>query len=407
MKTPISHKDISHLLHTLAGPAASVEVLPLEKALGLRIAEEIRTPEDVPSFTQSAMDGYAFCGRILSEAAGEVRLRVSGSVLAGHPLEGEIAFGEAARIMTGGLIPAGCDTVIPFEKVRLEGEAVFFRADAVKPEANVRRQGEILHAGEAVLSPGDLLTPEALGLAASMGRGELACRVVRCAVFATGDELRQPGEALPGGCVWNANGPMLAAHLRSWGGRVEDLGILPDDENRMTGALGEAIRTNDLIVTAGGVGEGDKDLVGRVLSHFGEVRLFNMKIRPGKPLALGRLSCGGRTVLFVGLPGNPAAAALSARIVLKEVFQILSGANDPEPLLIEARTRLPLRGKTGRTDFLRGNLAGSEEGLLFEPMPSQSSATLFFAAHARAAAVLDESAARVESGETVRVMALP
>lgn len=398
MTTPIlSCDDVLLALDRFIRVELPSETVPLDAALGRCLAEPVRSPVDVPLFSNSAMDGFAFRSELL-KAGGRLRLPVMGATFAGHPFEGEPDPEGALRIMTGAPVPDAFDTVIPFEHV-LESEGfIEFDASAVRPAANVRLKGEEFRAGDELIPAGAFLTPEAVGLAASAGSAELRCRRLRVVVFASGDELREPGKELGDGKIYNANAYLLTALLRSWGAEVEYLGILPDDHETMLARLKEAALRCDLLLTSGGVGEGDKDLVGRVVNEAGELHHVHVKQRPGKPLSYGRIG----EACFMALPGNPAACAVSARLYVRRAVERLYGAT-PSPLVDAAvTTTTKLKGRLGRTDCIRGRI--DEQG--FVASPRSSSSTLAGLNDADALALLPEDCAELQPGETVRVKLL-
>ncbi len=398
MTTPfLSCDDVLLALDRFIRAELPSETVPLEAALGRCLAEPVRSPVDVPLFSKSAMDGFAFRSEHL-KAGGRVRLPVTGVALAGHPFKGETDPRGALRIMTGAPVPDTFDTVIPFEHVIEAEGCIEFDASAVRPAANVRLQGEEFHAGDELIPAGAFLTPEAVGLAASAGRSELPCRRLRVVVFASGDELREPGRELADGKIYNANAYLLTSLLRSWGADVEYLGILPDEFETMRARLEEAALRCDLLLTSGGVGEGDKDLVGRVVGETGELHHVHVKQRPGKPLSYGRI---GRAY-FMALPGNPAACAVSAHLYVRRAVERLCGAT-PSPLVdAVVTTTTKLKGRIGRTDCIRGHL--DETG--FAASPRSASSTLAGLNDADVLALLPENCAGLEPGKAVRVKLL-
>ena len=406
----ITIETVYDILERSIAPVPATELLPLSAAEGRILAETITAPFDAPAFDNSARDGFAFRAAELAPGAA-VRLRVAGVSYAGAPFNGVVAPGEAVRIMTGAKMPEGADTVIPFERTRSEetpeGAWVVFDAQRVKPGENVRLQGEEMRAGDAVMEPGEVLTPAWIGLAAALGRAELRCRRLTVALFSTGDELVAPGTPgpLPAGAVYNANSALLAAQIRRWGADVVDLGILPDDPEVQRAALSEAARRCDFLVATGGVGEGEHDYTNRVLAEMGGgVTHHHVSMRPGKPFSFGRIP-GEHPVWFMALPGNPVAAAVSAALFLRRALLLAGGATAPLNLpKAPAVAGRRIKGRTGRTDLVRGRLEMEAGRLVFTPTASQSSGQLTTLTGMNAMAVLGLDSAGVEEGASVECL---
>lgn len=385
-----------------AAPLGRVEYAPLARSANRFLAEDIRAPFCVPQFDNAAMDGFAFRFSDLKPGAdGSASLRIAGAAYAGHPFESKLGPGEAIRIMTGAPTPEGADTVIAHEHTTWTEQTVVFAADAVERGANVRVMGEEMTAGEIILPKGTLLTPAHVGLLASLGIDRVPVRAITVAVFATGDELREPGETLPAGAIYNSNTHLIAALASSWGADVLELGILPDELEAQERALGKALLEADFLITSGGVGEGDKDFTTRALSKLGDVTHYFVRMRPGKPFTWGELKTNERTVFFAALPGNPVAAAMSASLLLRPALSAAAGL-ETKMTEVTVKAAAALKGRAGRTDFIRGTL--DAQG--FHPAKHQSSAMLTTLAGMNAAAVLPEGVDRVEAGADVRVLML-
>lgn len=401
----ISIGAVYDILDGTITPLTRTERLALAQAEGAVTAEALTAPFDAPPFTNAAMDGFAFRSEEL--ACGEtVHLSVAGTAYAGAPFEGRLPEGAAVRIMTGAPVPEDADTVIPFERTREVNGGVLFDAASVRPGANVRLKGEEFACGDVVIPAGTLLTPAWTGLAASLGRAELAVRRVRVAVFATGDELTAPGRPLPAGRVYNANSATVCALLRHWGAEAVDLGILPDDPAVIRDALRKAVSDCDILVASGGLGEGEHDYTNRLLTELGcGVTHHHVAMRPGKPFSFGRFSSPeGRW--FMALPGNPVAAAVSATLFLQRAVRLASGCRTPGPEAFPAVAAVDVKGRKGRTDLVRGRIERTPEALAFRPLASQGSGMLTTLAGADAMAVLDEETDRVEAGTIVRCLPL-
>ena len=353
------------LVRTAVTPITDTETLPLKQALGRILAAELVSPIAVPSHDNSAMDGYALRGSDLS--ASPVTLTVVGKAFAGHPYPNEVQPGECVRIMTGAVIPRGCDSVIPHElATHATDTAVTIPPGRIRAGDNRRLAGEDLPAGSTALPRGRRLTPSDLGLIASLGIGEVTVmRKLRVAFFSTGDELRSIGQPLDEGCVYDSNRYTLHGMLVRAGCEPIDMGVVRDDPASLEAALRNACRQADAIITTGGVSAGDADFTREMMDRLGEVLFWKIAMRPGRPMAFGRIrddsSAGKQAVLF-GLPGNPVAVMASFYFFARDALAIMAGGA-PHPLL---SMRLPcaeaIRKKPGRTEYQRGIVSVDASG---------------------------------------------
>ncbi|MCG5240399.1 molybdopterin molybdotransferase MoeA [Azospirillum doebereinerae] len=356
------------------GAVTGTEEVPLRAALGRVLAEDVVAPLNVPPADVSAMDGWGYAAGTGAETSdGMRRLTVVGRVPAGSSFEGALKPGEAVRIFTGAPVPAGADTVAMQEDCRTEGDAVLVPA-ALKRASNVRPMGEDMTAGSVVLHPGQRMRAQEVGLAAAVGRAALTVRKrLRVVLFSTGDELREPGQPKPSHAIYDANRYTLAAQLDALGVEVRDLGILPDRPDATRAALAEAAGTADLLVTSGGVSVGEEDHVKAAVNALGSIDLWTLAIKPGKPLALGRVG----TTPFLGLPGNPVSAMVTFLLVGRPLVLRLSGATStatPRSLVVAG---FSFDKKPGRREFLRARLERGEDGRpLAVKFPSNSSGVL-------------------------------
>ncbi|MDY0748205.1 molybdopterin molybdotransferase MoeA [Paucibacter sp. R3-3] len=347
MPVPLAQDFIARLLPR----PAQRESVGLRESLGRVLAEDLVCGINVPAHDNSAMDGYALRGSEL-QTGEPTRLALAGTSLAGSAAAIEIATGQCQRIMTGAVMPAGLDTVVPQEFVELDGDTIVIPAGAVQPGANRRLAGEDLARGQVALPAGRRLTPADLGLIASLGRAEVPVwRRLRVAIMATGDELRPVGEPLPPGCVYDSNRHTMWAMLQRLGVcEVIDLGVIPDDPAALREAFRRAAAETDVVLSSGGVSVGEADHTKAVMAELGEVLFWKIAMRPGRPLAVGRL---GDALLF-GMPGNPVAVMVSFYAFVRDALLAMSGAM-PAPLpLLRAATTAPLRKKPGRTEYQRG-----------------------------------------------------
>jgi len=345
----------------VAGAAAHLivehETVSTFDALGRVLAADVCSLLDVPPEDNSAMDGYAL--RAADVAAAGAVLPLSQRIAAGS-VGSALAAGTAARIFTGAQVPAGADAVVPQELCEAQpGEGLgAVRVNAVpKPGQSVRRRGEDVSRGAVVLRRGARLTPQALGMAASVGAGELSVvRRPRVALFSTGDELMMPGDPLRPGAIYNSNRFTLRGLLQAAGCSVHDLGIVPDQLQATRDALCMAAQDNDLIVTCGGVSVGEEDHLRPALRAEGRLELWQIAIKPGKPLAFGevrRAAAPGTAALFIGLPGNPVSSFVTFLLTVAPVLRVLQGASGVLPAGLPLRADFDWPRPDRRREFLR------------------------------------------------------
>ncbi|WP_321920876.1 gephyrin-like molybdotransferase Glp [Burkholderia sp. BCC1998] len=408
---PLSLADAQALACRFAVPVDACETVPLHDALDRVLAADVNAPFDIPAYDNSAMDGYAFDGSALAlAAAADIALTVAGTALAGHPFDGAVVPGTCIRIMTGAAMPAGCDTVIPQERVRVDGDVIRFAAHEVARGANCRRAGEDLARGACALAAGRILRPSDLGLLASFGLREVTVRRrVRVAVFSTGDELREPGEPLGRGTLYDSNRGMLVAMLERLHIDALDLGIVRDDPAALERALHDAIAAQaDAVITSGGVSVGEADFTRDLMARLGDVTFASLALRPGRPLACGTLArTGDGHVLFFGLPGNPVASAVTFYAIVRPALLTLAGAHTPPPAMYTARSTQALKKRPGRTEYLRAIATRAADGQWdVAPAGSQSSASLSGLAAANCFIVLGHDSAAVDAGAPVDILPL-
>ena len=398
------HRPVLSVEEALEQILATVRVLepervPILEALGRVLAEEVAADRDIPPLPNSAMDGYAV--RAADVAHIPARLRVIAEAPAGRPCPAEVAPGTAVRIMTGAPIPAGADTVIPFEHTRTDDEWVEVLRE-VRPGANVREAGEDVRAGQVVLNPGRVLRPQEIGMLAALGRTEVAVvRRPRVAILATGDEVVPPWETPGPGQIRDANSYTVAAQVRRYGGIPLILGIVRDEEALVREGIRRALAERaDLIVTSGGVSIGDFDLVKGVLATEGEMRFWSLNMKPGRPLAFGVV--GG--VPLVGLPGNPVAAMIATELFVRPAVLKMQGFTDwPWPEL-RARLTDPITRKDGRRHYLRVRLRETDGGWEATLTGDQGSGILYSLVQADGLAVIPEDVNHLPAGAEVRVL---
>jgi molybdopterin molybdotransferase len=340
-------------------PVVETGRLPIRAALGRVLAREVISPVDVPSHDNSAMDGYAV--RIANlEPAGAIKLRIIGTAFAGVPFKGEVKSGECVRIMTGGVIPTGADTIVMQEHARVEdGWATI--GDGHKAGQHVRRAGEDLKTGQVVLKRGQLMRPAEIGMIASLGVGEVEVfRKLRVAFFSTGDELVSIGKPLAEGQIYDSNRYTLYGMLERLGCEITDMGVVRDDPALLEKAFRDAAAKADVVITSGGVSVGEADFVKQLLDKLGEVVFWKIAMKPGRPLAYGKI--GGAH--FFGLPGNPVSVMVTFYHFVRDALWQLAGRDPVPPLptfLVPCTSNL--KKAPGRTEFQRGILAQDEHGL--------------------------------------------
>ncbi|GAB7527475.1 molybdopterin molybdotransferase MoeA [Paraburkholderia sp. 2C] len=402
-----------------ATPIVAAERVTLSDALDRVLAEDIVSPIDVPAYDNSAMDGYAFDGAALAAAPqpdGSISLEVAGKALAGHPFTGNIDAAQCVRVMTGALMPAGCDTVVPQEQVQEvqaagDGRSIRFAAAALRAGSNRRRAGEDLAQGAPAVRAGRILRASDLGLLASLGIGEVAVRRrLRVAFFSTGDELRSIGQPLEPGCVYDSNRYTLLAMLRRLHFDAIDLGVVRDEPAALEKALLTAAASADAILTSGGVSVGDADLTKQLSRSLGDVAFWSLAMRPGRPMAFGRVWSGGRAgvgdpALFFGLPGNPVAVMVTFYQIVRDALLTMAGATlQPAPVL-HATSSISIRKRPGRTEFQRGTARRAADGRWHvTPTGSQGSGVLSSMSEANCFIVLAHDQPDVDAGDTVEIM---
>jgi molybdopterin molybdotransferase len=358
---------------------------------------------NVPSHRNSAMDGWAMRGADL-KADAETTLTEIGASFAGKPFAGPVAAGQCVRIMTGGVVPEGADTVVMQERAKANGKSVTFAAGQ-KTGQNVRQAGEDLAVGSVALARGKLVRPAELGLIASLGIGEVAVyRPLRVAFFSTGDELKGVGTPLGEGEIYDSNRYTLHGMLTRLGCELLDMGVVRDDPAALESAFREAAANADVVITSGGVSVGEADFVKDMLGKLGEVVFWKIAMKPGRPLAYGKI--GGAH--FFGLPGNPVSVMATFYQFVRDALLVLSGANPVQPLpTFPATCSARLRKAPGRTEFQRGILTIAADGILsVRPTGEQGSGILKSMSEANCFIILGDATGNVEPGATVQVQML-
>ncbi|PXX89028.1 molybdopterin molybdotransferase MoeA [Halomonas heilongjiangensis] len=350
------------LAELVAGPLPA-EPVALDALHGRVLAEAIASPLDVPQSTNAAMDGIALAWP--ASGPWPESWRRVGRLFAGRRHATPLAPGECLGITTGAPLPPGADTVIMQEQLAVldDERVVVEHPERVRRGQNVRRAGEDIARGAPALAAGTRLSAAELGLLASLGLAEArVIRRPRVAIFSTGDEVTAPGEPLPPAGIYDANRFTLRALVAEQGGEVLDLGILPDDRDALIAALDGAANQADLVITSGGVSVGEADFTRAALAEIGELGFWRIAIRPGRPLACGRL--GERGVPFLGLPGNPVAVMVTFLRFVAPLMARLQGRDAWQPATLTALAEHELKSRVGRVDYLRGIYRCDDRGRL-------------------------------------------
>lgn len=381
-------------------PVKETEKISLMSSLGRILAENMIAPHNVPNHDNSAMDGYAFSAQDLA-ADGSTQFKVTGSVFAGNALIGEVQRGACIKIMTGAAIPAGVDTVIPQERVKITGDLIEI-TEPIKQGANVRYAGEDLAQGQIVLPIGHMIKPADLGLIASLGIGEVSVyRKLRVSFFSTGDELASIGSTLKQGQVFDSNRYTIFGMLSRLGVEIEDLGAIPDDPALLEKTLKQAVENSDVVITSGGVSVGEADFMKQLLQKLGQVLFWKIAMKPGRPLAYGKIG----NAHYFGLPGNPVAVMVTFYQFVRQALLGLMGQPSPSVLpMLNALCVTPIRKLKGRTEFQRGILFLADNNTWqVKTTGNQSSGVLSSMSQGNCFIVLGEEVGNIEAGETVQV----
>ena len=405
----LSVGDANAFLARLVQPVQGTETLPLFDALGRVLASDVVSPVSVPPHDNSAMDGYALAGAQLVPGQ-PLTLRPVGTALAGKAWAGTVAAGECVKIMTGAIMPPGLDTVVPQEFTMTAADgSITIAADVLRLGDNRRFKGEDLMQGSVALAQGELLTPAALGLLASLGLPKVTVhRRLRVAYFSTGDEILSLGEAPREGAVYDSNRYTVFGLLTRLGVEVVDLGVVRDEPALLEAAFRQAAQRADAILTSGGVSVGEADHTRTMMKQLGDVAFWRIAMRPGRPMAVGRLASDtpdGRSAVLFGLPGNPVAVMVTfLAFVRPALLRMMGSTHAPAPLMRAISTEA-LRKKPGRTEYQRGTVSTAPDGSLQVcTTGNQGSGVLSSMVQANGLIVLHHGQGDVAPGDPVDVM---
>jgi molybdopterin molybdotransferase len=381
-------------------PIEGFEQIALRSALGRVLATDIHSQIDVPGHTNSAMDGFAIRSADIP-ADGTRVLQIIGTAWAGRPFTGACGATQCVRIMTGAPMPAGTDSVVIVERAEVEGESIRIGADN-EPGQNVRAAGEDIARGDIVLTAGRKITPADLGLLASLGIGEVkVTRRLRVAFFSTGDELCSIGEPLPEGGVYDSNRYTLYGMLTRLDAELIDMGVVRDEPQALERAFEQAADCADVIITSGGVSMGEADFVKQTLGRLGEIGFWKIAMKPGRPLAFGRI----KNAYFFGLPGNPVTVMVTFYVFVQPALKKLMGEQESTPLALRMPCTSKLKKRPGRIEYQRGVIERDEQGaLMVRKTGPQGSGILTSMAQANCFIVLPMESRNVEPGTEVEVL---
>ena len=392
---------LAKMRRSLANVCGSL-LLPLPQALGFALAEDIESPLDIPAFNHSSMDGYAVKRADLINCSPDnpVTLKKIGKSFTGAPYAGELTDGCCVRIMTGAVIPDGADTVVMQENIQAADGLIIF-SECPEFAENVRLAAQDLKQGQVVLKQGHKLSARDIPLLASLGLASVKVfRKLKVAVISTGDELKNLGDDLAEGDIYDSNRYSIMALLSRLNVDVLDLGIVKDDKSLIRQAFVSADQQADVVISSGGVSVGEADFIKDVLAEMGTIGFWKVAIKPGKPFVFGKLT----NSVFFGLPGNPVSAMVILYQLAVPAMQIMSGLTVKPVIRFNAIAKQKLEKTEGRTDFQRAIYSVDESGqLVVLSTGSQNSGVLSSMSKANCFIVLEQERGNVEAGETVTI----
>ncbi len=395
---------VAEALHRFSeklAPTVGTEEVATRAAARRLLARDIVSARRIPPRDNAAVDGFAVFFDDLDPDA-PTTLGIGGTVAAGHPLGRSAERGSAYKIFTGAQVPEGADTIFMVEDCEISGDTVTL-PHGIKRGANLRLAGEDVQAGDVVMRRGMLLRPQEIGMAASLGLERLPVyRRLRAAVFSTGDEVREPGETLDDGSIYDINRYTLLSLLDGLGCAPTDLGIFKDEADLIRRGLADAAADHDVVITSGGVSMGEEDHIRGAVEDLGSLFFWNLAIKPGRPIALGCIPGGGGEVPFIGLPGNPVASMVTFMQIARPILLRLAGAENLAAASYRVPSAFDFKKKSGRREWLRVRLEAQADGTLAAvKFPEEGSGILTSMVQSDGLVVLDEACEAVRAGELV------
>ena len=385
-------------ISALIKPLNSWQRYPIRDALDRVLYQDIISPINVPAHNNSAMDGYAVRSDDIND--GSLNLKQVGTAFAGKPFKGKINSGECIRIMTGAVVPNQCNTIIMQEQVDINDDIVTIHGHHRKGQ-HVRYVGEDIKTGAVVLAAGRRLVPSDIGLLSSLGIADVnVTRRLRVAFFSTGDELKSTGESLEVGQIYDSNRYTLFGMLKRLGVEILDMGVVPDQKAILRQTLADAAQQADVVITSGGVSVGDADYVKEMLAELGQVDFWKIAMRPGRPLAFGKIN----NSLFFGLPGNPVSVMVTFYQFVTPALRKLMGESKPDSITLQVTCTDNIRKRPGRFEYQRGILFTDSDGQTkVKTTGSQGSGILSSMSNANCFILLDEQCDGLAANSIVSV----
>lgn len=386
------------MLESITPVTDTIEIATMS-SFGYVIAEDILSPINVPNYRNSAMDGYAVKASDLP-AAGSRPFKLVGTSWAGTPFSGEVNSNECIRIMTGAKLADDTDTVIMQEHITIDNDNIVI-SSGHKAEQNVRCAGDDIKQGAIVLRKGKLINAAEMGLIASLGFAKVkVLRQLKVSFFSTGDELKGVGETLEDGQIYDSNRYTIFGMLQKLNVHINDMGVIPDDREKIEVAFLTAAEQSDVIITSGGVSVGDADFVKETLEKLGQINFWKLAMKPGKPLAFGKV----RNAIFLGLPGNPVSVMATYYQLGLPAIQYLSGNQNYKQVIAKARVTEPFYKRPGRLDFQRAIFSYDDNGeLVVKGVGTQASHILSGMSLANCFAIIPAQSGTVNPGEMIEI----
>jgi len=396
--------EARHTIQQHISPISGVEKRSLRSCLNRVLAEDIHSTIQVPAHTNSAMDGYAIAADDLP-VDGIKKYRVIGTAFAGKAFAGSCKAGEVVRIMTGAVIPDGCDTVVMQEHIEIVDDTHIHIDQGHRSGQNVRQAGEDIDIGDIVLQKGRHIMPSDLGILASLGLAEIPVyRRPRVAFFSTGDELRSVGETLKKGEIYDSNRYTLYGMLKNLHVDILDMGVVRDNQQAMHNALQTAADMADIVITSGGVSVGEADYIKPTLDQLGSIHFSKVGMKPGRPLTFGSINSNQKQAHFFGLPGNPVSVMVTFYQFVQPAIHYLASGKTQQPITLKATCTSTLKKRSGRFEFQRGVYQQEANGdISVSKTGQQGSGVLTSMSIANCFILLPENATTVQPGDTVEI----